>query len=926
MKHHVQAGPLDGPFMDEEQEEFLILDDDEEETPVSKKPEESPVLPSMPKLPSLKIPGFLRSKASKKSEPKPESSIEAVAESAAGVLDADLAVDGVHEFEWGIRGMDCPDCAMKAKRAVSRLPGVEQCRVSATEGSVRLSLDVGKGQVSRASSVLENLGHSPEADWVSVVGLTPREVATRLGIERRALRSSLMDIPGVLNVRLDDGKIELQRLWLSDMGLRAMSEQRLNKVLGSDYNLVPSKSSKLRPDQIRLLGAAMTVPLILGVIAIEQIHAIPDMMAAMIGFFGVMFAGYQMFQEALASIQNRVLGFQILTSLAVFGAVYLQEWAEALMAGGLVGFAAHLEERALFRARESMQGGLDRLPRRARLLESKPAESEGRKLNVMQSSSRSLTMAHCHDEELTPIEAIEPGDMIEVRSGEIVPVDGTIIEGSGSIDRAPLTGEPMPILVKAGDLVEAGLVLVRGPLVIRAQAGGDDTRLSSLIDLVRQYRDQPTRTQSAIESFTAIWVPLVMIGAPVVGFLVAGATSKAILITLLLWVVSCPCSLLLAAPVPHAAALSAASASGLVARGGDVLEAAAGVELALLDKTGTLTSGQPRMTGLFVSEEENEYRALQIAAGLEQRSNHPYARSILALAEERSLKASNVTDLADGDAGVSGKLRGQEVMLGRADWLLEHGVEIPLAVDSALAGSRKAGHGSSVLAIDGRAVAAFGCAHDDAREGVDELIAALRANNVTVEILSGDEQASVEAFAKPLGIPSSSCRGGVDPEGKAQWVSERSKARRTMMAGDGFNDAGALAAADVGVAVGSGEQVNLDAADVLIPGEDPRALARFIDLSKRTRRAVSTNIAISVGITLLLVGVVLLGWEINLAAGVALHEASALIVIFNGMWVIGTGPQRMTTIVDLGRDLRNDLVEALRVAIGGSAKDSSATA
>ena len=912
--------------MDEEREEFLILDDDEEEASVSKKPEEAPVLPFMPKLSSLKLPSFLRSKANKKPEPNSESAIEAVAESAVGVLDADLAADGVHEFEWGIRGMDCPDCAMKATRAVSRLPGIEQCRVSATEGSVRLSLDVGKGQVSRASSVLENLGHSPKEDWFSVVGLTPREVAARLGIERRALRSSLMDIPGVLNVRLDDGKIELQRLWMGDMSLRALSEQRLDKILGSDYSLVSSKSSKLRPDQIRLLGAAMTVPLIFGVIAIEQIHAVPDLMAALIGVLGVLFTGYQMFQEALASIQNRVLGFQILTSLAVFGAVYLQEWAEALMVVGLVGFAAHLEERALFRARESMQGGLDRLPRRARLLESRPAESEGRSLNVMQSSSRSLTKANCHDEELTPVEAIEPGDMVEVRSGEVVPVDGIIAEGTGSIDRAPLTGEPMPVSVKHGDMVEAGLVLVRGPLVIRAQASGDDTRLSSLIDLVRQYRDQPTRTQSSIESFTAIWVPLVMIGAPVIGFLVAGTTSEAIMYTLLLWVVSCPCSLLLAAPVPHAAALSAASASGLVARGGDVLEAAAGVELALLDKTGTLTSGQPRMTGLFVSEEENEYRALQIAAGLEQRSNHPYARSIIALAEERSLKASNVTDLTDGDAGVSGKLRGQEVMLGRADWLLEHGVEIPLDVDSALAGSRKAGHGSSVLAIDRRAVAAFGFAHDDAREGVDELIAALRANNVTVEILSGDEQASVEAFAKPLGISSSSCRGGVDPEGKAQWVSERSKARRTLMAGDGFNDAGALAAADVGVAVGSGEQVNLDAADVLIPGEDPRALARFIELSKRTRRAVSTNIAISVGITMLLVCVVLLGWEIKLWSGVALHEASALIVILNGMWVTGTGPQRMTTIVDLARDLRNDLVEALRVAIGASDKDSSATA
>ena len=842
------------------------------------------------------------------------------------MLDADLAADGVHEFEWAIRGMDCPDCAMKATRAVSRLPGIEQCRVSATEGSVRLSLDIGRGQVSRASSVLENLGHSPDVEWLGVVGLTPREVAARLGIERRALRSSLMDIPGILNVSLDDGRIELQRLWLVDTALRAVSEQRMEAILGPGFTLSPSKSSKLRPDQIRLLGAAMTVPLILGVIAVERIHAVPDVLAAVIGAFGVLFAGYQMFQEAFASIQNRVLGFQILTSLAVFGAVYLQEWAEALMVVGLVGFAAHLEDRALLRARESMQGGLDRLPRRARLLDSKPEEGETRTLNVLQPETRSLVVANCHDEELTPVEAIEPGDMVEVRSGEVVPVDGVVVEGTGSIDKAPLTGEPIPIPVNPDDFVEAGLVLVRGPLVIRAQAGGDDTRLSSLIDLVRQYRDQPTRTQSAIESFTAIWVPLVMIGAPVIGYLVYGATSQAVLTTLLLWVVSCPCSLLLAAPVPHAAALSAASSSGLVARGGDVLEAAAGVELALLDKTGTLTSGQPRMTGLFVSEEENELRVLQIAAGLEQRSNHPYARSILALAQERSLKPSNVTGLADGDAGVSGTLRGQQVMLGRADWLMDRGVEIPLDVDSALAGSRKAGHGSSVLAIEGRAVAAFGFAHDDAREGVDALISALRENDVTVEILSGDEQASVEAFAQRLGIPSSSCRGGVDPEGKAQWVSERSKARVTLMAGDGFNDAGALAAADVGVAVGSGEQVNLDAADVLIPGEDPRALAKFIDLSKRTRRAVSMNIAISVGITMLLVCVVLLGWEIKLAAGVALHEASALIVILNGMWVTGTGPQRMTTLVDLVRDLRDDLMEALRVAIGGSGKDQSATA
>ena len=237
----------------------------------------------------------------------------------------DLAADGVHEFEWDIRGMDCPDCAMKATRAVSRLPGIEECRVSATQGSVRINVDVSRGRVSRASSVLENLGHSPEIDWLSVTGVTPKMAASRIGADRRKLRSFLMDVPGVLNVRLEDGRIEIQRLWLSDATLRKISEQRLTTILGEDFQLSPSKTSKMRPDQIRLLGAATTVPLILGVVAIEEIPAIPNQLAALIALFGVLFAGYQMFQDALGSIQNRVMGFQILTSLAVIGAVYLQE-------------------------------------------------------------------------------------------------------------------------------------------------------------------------------------------------------------------------------------------------------------------------------------------------------------------------------------------------------------------------------------------------------------------------------------------------------------------------------------------------------------------------------------------------------------------------------------------------------------------------
>jgi len=823
-----------------------------------------------------------------------------------------LTPDGVHDFEWSIRGMDCPDCAMKATKAVSRLPGVESCNISVTKGTARIGLDVSRGRISRASSVLESLGHSPGLEWSQVVGITPREAAKRVGKDRKGLRNELLGVPGILGVRMDEGRIEIQSLLLEDKELRAVCNSMVSGILGDDILFEPSTTKRLRDDQVKLITAVLTIPMILAILIVEG-SGLPGILASVIGFVGVSVCGFKMFQEAMASIQNRILGFQVLTSLAVLGAVLLGEWSEALMVVGLEAFASHLEDRALVRAREAMQGGLDRMPRRARIVNaSVKSDIHISRVTMLQS----YVQEEVHNDEMTPVEAIIRGDLVEVRSGEIVPVDGVIVEGAGSLDKAPLTGEPVPVSITKGDFVEAGLNLVRGPVVLRAEASGDETRLSGLIDLVGQYKDKPTRTHSIIETFTKYWIPMVLILSPILAIMVHGRTDEALMTTLLLWVVSCPCSLLLASPIPHAVALSSASSSGLIARGGDILEAAAGVNIALLDKTGTLTSGRPTLTGITVAEGESEDSAMRMAAGLEMRSNHPYARTILAEAESRSITPMKISDITDGDAGVIGSLRGQKLMFGRVDWLLSEGVEIPDDLDSSLAEFRKSGFGASVLAVEGRAVASFGFSHDDTRDGVEEMLEALRADGVAIEILSGDEQSSVESFANRFGIPPESCRGGVDPEGKATWVTEKAKTGRVLMAGDGFNDAGALAAADVGIAVGSGEQVNLDAADVLIPGEDPRALSRLISLSKRTRSVVLANIVLSLGVTVVLVTAVLLGAELNLAVGVALHEASALMIILNGMWVTGSGTQRLTTIADLGRDIGSDLVGAFRALIG----------
>ncbi len=900
--------------MVEDSEDFLYLDDEEGDLP-SKKPGSSKI-----KLPKIAIP---KRKTTKNTKP-----IEKTSEEPPDSEAIEISLDGIFQFDWGIRGMDCPDCAMKASRAVNRLPGIQSCKISVADGTVEISQDISDGTVSRASSVLSSLGHEPDIGWLRAVGANPEQIALGLGLDNKGLKNSILGIPGTLDARTDKGHIDVQRVWISDPELRTASERKMIEILGEGHILSPVRESGFRKDQIQLLAAVLTIPLIMLVALIESSETIPELVAWAISLGGVAFAGNQLFKEAIAGLRNRVVGFQVLTSLAVLGAIALGELVEALMVVSLVAFASHLENRALIRARQSMQGGLDRLPRRARVITTdKPMETGAtRSLNVINAVALDPSSVSDCDNDLVPVEALEVGEMIEVRSGETVPVDGVIVEGTGAIDRAPLTGEPIPIPVKVGDRVEAGLVLTRGPLVIKSEATGDGTRLSSLIDLVRHYKDQPTRTQSVIERFTLVWTPLVVFASPIIGFLFTSSTEQAILTTLLLWVVSCPCSLLLASPVPHAAALTTASGFGLIARGGDVLESAAEVKLALLDKTGTLTSGRPTISGISVASGEDESRVLRIAAGLEARSNHPYARTIIQEAEKRSLRPMSVTKIEDGDAGVLGVHRGDSVMLGRADWLRSQQVSISSEINEALEESRIAGKGASVLSVDGSAVAVISFAHDDAREGVLETINELDNHGVKVEILSGDEQASVEAFALEIGIDPSLCKGGVDPEGKAEYVTHMSAANRTMMAGDGFNDAGALAAADIGVAVGSGDQVNLDAADVLIPGQDPRVLSRMVGLAKRTRRIVYVNIAISVMVTMILVTAVLSGIEINLAAGIALHEASAIIIILNGMWVSGSGSQRLSSLVDLGRDIFSDITEIWAILSGKNDEDTSATA
>lgn len=807
---------------------------------------------------------------------------------------------GTYELGWPLLGMDCPDCASKATRALDTLHQANDIHVSATAGTVRFKIDLEYGHVAEVSSVLRSLGHAPDVDYLELAGAKATTIAHRNGIDRRKLTKLFRQQPGVLDVEIsDDDRIILQLAPDATPELFEKRNRALEHISGMKVNLIPTQSNRIRPDQWRLIGGGIALPL-LALVIMGELLGWPDYVLGIIALPGLLIGGMQMFKEALASLANRQMGFQVLTSLAVIGAAILGMWEEALIVAILVAFTAHLEGDALLQARNAMQGGLDRLPRKARKLTGASPSSAIGIESALKTGAFSLTMAapapligadgcalpdpNAAYEEV-PIELVRKGDRLEIRSGELIPADGMIVEGYGALDKAPLTGESVPVEIAEGDEIQAGLVLARGPVVIEVTAVGDDTRLSGLIDAVHTFREEPPRLHNIIERFTAIWVPVVLFGAFVIWWTMFPEDWK---IILLLWVVACPCALLLATPVPHAAALARSAHIGAIARGGDVIERLSKVEHILLDKTGTLTSGKPRIGEVVFAKGRKKDPALRLAAGLEARSSHPYALTVMDYVRKQGLEPTKVNVLADVEAGVRGKVSGKEVAFIRYDRAEDLAITVPNELKEAYSSAEAKGHGASLLARDGNALALFTFVHDDTRDGSHHLIPALFQRNINVEILSGDNQAAVTAFAKSVGLPEASAHGGLSPEEKVEWVRGRSKTHVTMMVGDGFNDAAALAVADVGVAVGSGETVNLEAADVLIPGDDPQMLTELIDLARRAQRILIGNFVISVGITLALVAAVIGQMYDQLWVGVLIHEASVILVILNGARLAGS--------------------------------------
>jgi Cu+-exporting ATPase len=451
-----------------------------------------------------------------------------------------------------------------------------------------------------------------------------------------------------------------------------------------------------------------------------------------------------------------------------------------------------------------------------------------------------------HGDEDVALDAIAVGDLLRVRPGEKIPVDGVVAQGRSSVDESMVTGESMPSGKAEGARVIGGTVNQNGGLVVRAEKVGRDTMLARIVDMVARAQRSRAPIQRLADQVAGWFVPAV-IAAALLAF-AAWATfgpeprfTFGLVAAVTVLIIACPCALGLATPMSIMVGIGRGAHSGILIRDAQALQQLESVDTLVIDKTGTLTEGRPRVVGVIAAACVDENELLRLAASVERSSEHPLAQAILGAAKQRGLALSDVGDFtAPSGKGASATIDGKAVALGNAMLMGELNIATD-ELDSAAEGARQNGATAITVAIDGRAAGVIAIA-DPIKSSAQAALQALRGDGLRIVMLTGDNITTARAVAKTLGIDE--IEAGVLPERKSEVVQRlRSEGRRVAMAGDGVNDAPALAAADVGIAMGGGTDVAIESAGITLLTGDLMGLVRARQLSKATMRNIRQNLA-----------------------------------------------------------------------------------
>ena len=602
-----------------------------------------------------------------------------------------------------------------------------------------------------------------------------------------------------------------------------------------------------KKNQIALVSAILIITAFIAKLGFrnEEIAVWSLAIASVIGIAPIAIQAYQ-------ALRVKVVSIDVLVTIAVTGAFIIRNFEESAIVTFLFLFGAYLEQRTLNKTRAAIK-----------------------ELTEMAPESALKQMENGEFVEVG-VEEVDVGDVLLVKTGAKIPVDGKVLSGAGSINEASITGESIPVEKELGSGVYAGTILDNGTLQIVADRVGEDTTFGKIIELVEEAQDSKSEAERFIDRFSKYYTPAVL-GLGVLVWLITSDFELAITILVL----GCPGALVIGVPVSHVAGIGNGTRHGILLKGSEVISDFSRVDTMVFDKTGTLTIGNPSVAEKNFYGEDRE-KALNSLASVEAESDHPLAKAVLTDIGATVFSPVTDTEVVKG-GGVVATVAGRRIAVGNVALMERENVPLSEQVRADLA--RLAGDGNSLVltAVDGELQILMGV-RDQIRPGVIKDLQRLKKLGVkNLVMLSGDNQGTVDAVSRELGV--TEAHGNMLPEDKSSYIRKLIEEKKQIVAfvGDGVNDSPSLALANIGIAMGSGTDVAIETSDVVLMNSDFSRLPHALGLVQATARNMKQNIVIAIGVVLFLLASVFLSEWMNMSIGMLAHEGSILIVILNGM-------------------------------------------
>ncbi|HNU79207.1 MAG TPA: heavy metal translocating P-type ATPase [Bacillota bacterium] len=555
--------------------------------------------------------------------------------------------------------------------------------------------------------------------------------------------------------------------------------------------------------------------------------------------------------QAYQALRVKVVSIDVLVTIAVIGAFLIKNLEESAVVTFLFLFGSFLEQRTLNKTRSAIKELTEMAPESA--------------LKQMESG----------EFEEVDVDEVDVGDILLVKTGAKVPVDGTVLTGEGHVNEASITGEAVPAGKEKGSQVYAGTILENGTIQIVADRVGEDTTFGRIIELVEEAQDSKSEAERFIDRFSKYYTPAVLVLSSIVWLI-----SRDIELAITILVLGCPGALVIGVPVSNVAGIGNGARHGVLLKGSEVIHDFSKVDTIVFDKTGTLTIGNPKVADKEIYA-DNADEVLGYLASVESESGHPLAKAVAEYIGDTKAYTVEKTDVVKG-GGIVAQVEGHRVAVGNAALMEQEGVHLDEKARADIARFEKNGNSLVLTSVDGELKALMGI-RDQIRPGVKEDLQKLKKLGVkNLVLLSGDNQGTVDLAARELGL--TEAHGHMLPEDKSTYIKElQSKGQIVAFVGDGVNDSPSIALAQIGIAMGSGTDAAIETSDIVLMNSDFSRLPHALGLTKATANNMRQNIVIAVGVVLVLLASVFFSEWMNMSIGMLVHEASILAVILNGM-------------------------------------------